>query len=78
VALAWFGYPVIYALPGLGSSDEAVRVSAMRAQRPELKVPYLTDSASELETPYEQRFKMPLGPDVSTTARSSSAWPTRS
>jgi hypothetical protein len=39
-------------------------VTAMRAQRPELKVAYLTDGASEFETLYEQHFKTPLGSDV--------------
>jgi len=39
-------------------------VTAMRAQRPDLKIAYLTDGASEFETLYEQHFKMPLGADV--------------
>jgi hypothetical protein len=39
-------------------------VTAMRAQRPELKVAYLTDGASEFETLYAQHLGMPLGPDV--------------
>ena len=39
-------------------------VTAMRAQRPDLKVAYLTDGASEFETLYDQHLKMPLGPDV--------------
>jgi hypothetical protein len=52
----------------------------MRAQRPELKVAYLTDGATEFETLYEQHFKTPLGPEVvllvdSGTPRSTSALP---
>jgi hypothetical protein len=39
-------------------------VTAMRAQRPDLKIAYLTDGASEFETLYEQHLKMPLGPDA--------------
>jgi hypothetical protein len=39
-------------------------VTAMRAQRPDLKVAYLTDGASEFETLYDQHLKMPLGPDA--------------
>ena len=39
-------------------------VTAMRAQRPDLKVAYLTDGASEFETLYDQHLKTPLGPDV--------------
>jgi hypothetical protein len=39
-------------------------VTAMRAQRPELKVAYLTDGASEFETLYAQHLAMPLGPAV--------------
>jgi hypothetical protein len=39
-------------------------VTAMRAQRPELKVAYLTDGASEFETLYAQHLAMRLGPDV--------------
>jgi hypothetical protein len=39
-------------------------VTAMRAQRPELKVAYLTDGASEFETLYDQHLKLPLGPDA--------------
>lgn len=39
-------------------------VTAMRAQRPKLKVAYLTDGASEFETLYDQHLKMPLGPAV--------------
>jgi hypothetical protein len=39
-------------------------VTAMRAQRPDLKVAYLTDGASEFETLYDQHLKMTLGPDV--------------
>jgi hypothetical protein len=39
-------------------------VTAMRAQRPELKVAYLTDGATEFETLYDQHLKMPLGPAV--------------
>ena len=37
-------------------------IAAMRSQRPELKVAYLTDGASEFETLYEQHLKTPLGP----------------
>jgi hypothetical protein len=39
-------------------------VMAMRAQRPELKVAYLTAGATEFETLYDQHLKTPLGPDV--------------
>jgi hypothetical protein len=39
-------------------------VTAMRAQRPELTVVYLTDGATEFETLYEQHLAIPLGPDV--------------
>jgi hypothetical protein len=39
-------------------------VTAMRAQRPDLKVAYLTDGAVEFETLYDQHLKLPLGPDV--------------
>jgi hypothetical protein len=39
-------------------------VTAMRAQRPDLKVAYLTDGASEFETLYDQHLKLPLGPDA--------------
>jgi len=39
-------------------------VTAMRAQRPELKVGYLTDGASEFETLYDPHLKLPLGPDA--------------
>jgi hypothetical protein len=39
-------------------------VTAMRAQRPELKVAYLTDGASEFETLYAQHLATPLDPDV--------------
>ena len=39
-------------------------VTAMRAQRPDLKVAYLTDGATEFETLYDQHLKTPLGPDV--------------
>jgi hypothetical protein len=39
-------------------------VTAMRAQRPELKIAYLTDGATEFETLYEQHLKTPLGPDA--------------
>jgi len=39
-------------------------VTAMRAQRPELKVAYLTDGATEFETLYDQHLRVPLGPDV--------------
>ena len=39
-------------------------VTAMRAQRPDLKVAYLTDGASEFETLYDQHLKTPLGPGV--------------
>src|SRR5678815_4390235 len=41
-------------------------VTAMRAQRPELKVAYLTDGASEFETLWAQYLAMPLGPDVAS------------
>jgi hypothetical protein len=36
----------------------------MRAQRPGLKVAYLTDGSSEFEALYDQHLKLPLGPDV--------------
>jgi len=36
----------------------------MRAQRPDLKVAYLTDGAVEFETLYDHHLKLPLGPDV--------------
>ena len=39
-------------------------VTAMRAQRPELKVAHVTDGASEFETLYEQHLATPLGPGV--------------
>src|SRR3954469_11551469 len=39
-------------------------VTTMRVQRPELKVAYLTDGATEFETLYEQHLKTSLGPDV--------------
>jgi hypothetical protein len=39
-------------------------VAAMRAQRPELKVAYLTDGASEFETLYAQHLATRLGPNV--------------
>jgi hypothetical protein len=39
-------------------------VTAMHAQRPDLKVAYLTDGASEFETLYDQHLKMPLGPNA--------------
>jgi hypothetical protein len=39
-------------------------VAAMRAQRPELRVAYLTDGASEFETLYDQHLKTPLGLDA--------------
>ena len=39
-------------------------VTAMRAQRPDLKVAYLTDGAVEFETLYDQHLKPPLGPGV--------------
>src|SRR4051812_26143771 len=39
-------------------------VTAMRAQRPDLKVAYLTDGASGFETLYDQHLKTLLGPGV--------------
>jgi hypothetical protein len=39
-------------------------VTAMRAQRPDLKVAYLTDGATEFETLYAQHLATPLGSDV--------------
>jgi hypothetical protein len=39
-------------------------VTAMRALRPDLKVAYLTDGATEFETLYEQHLTAALGPDV--------------
>jgi hypothetical protein len=39
-------------------------VTAMRAQRPNLKAAYLTDGAVEFETLYDQHLKLPLDPDV--------------
>jgi hypothetical protein len=39
-------------------------VTALRAQRPDLKIACLTDGATEFETLYEQHLATPLGPDV--------------
>jgi len=39
-------------------------VRALRALRPELKMAYLTDGATEFETLYAQHLAMPLGPGV--------------